>query len=58
MNNRLINRTSSLIEHSHTGQQKDDQFAQQLSASSIDCRKPLVSYEEFVNELLNHHRRY
>lgn len=34
-------------------QQKDDQFAQQLSASSIDCRKPLVSYEEFVNELLN-----
>lgn len=34
-------------------QPKDDPFAQQLAVSSIDCRKPLVSYDEFVNELLN-----
>ncbi|KAJ8298474.1 hypothetical protein KUTeg_025005 [Tegillarca granosa] len=34
-------------------QQKDDPLAQELGVSAIDCRKPLVDYEEFVNELLN-----
>lgn len=34
-------------------QQKEDPYAQQLNAYSIDCRKPLVPYDEFINELLN-----
>lgn len=33
--------------------QKDDPFAQQMNVHSVDCRNPLVPYEEFINELLN-----
>lgn len=33
--------------------QKDDPFAQQMNVYCVDCRNPLVPYDEFINELLN-----
>lgn len=32
---------------------KEDPLANELRVSVLDCRKPLVPYDEFVNELLN-----
>ncbi|XP_061189216.1 ubiquitin-protein ligase E3A-like [Saccostrea echinata] len=40
-------------EHKDLIKPKEDPLAQELKVSVLDCRKPLVPYDEFVNELLN-----
>jgi ubiquitin-protein ligase E3 A len=40
-------------EHKDLSKPKEDPLSQELSVSVMDCRSPLVSYDEFVNELLN-----
>lgn len=40
-------------EHKDLNKPKEDPLAQELTVSVLDCRKPLVPFDEFVNELLN-----
>lgn len=53
LQNELVGASAMGFESKELRQPKDDPLGKDLKVSHMECRKPLVPYEEFVNESLN-----